>query len=1121
MTWRLHLLGQPRLQSSDGGRQHTLPVKDAALLAVVALEGPIAGERLAALLWPQATARQAETSLRQRLFRLRRHTQATLVVSGTQLRLAPDVDTDLAPALRALAGDTQAAPVELLGDLAVDDELPELAAWLHVQRRQWQARCQGVLAAAAEQHEKTGALARALVYAKRLAEADALAEHAQRRLMRLHYLRGDRAAAIAVFEHFERRLKDELGTRPSAETIELMATIERSAAQLPAHRAVVPVSLIRPPQLVGREPELAALARCWAAGRVFVVSGEAGVGKSRLLQTWVDARDGVIGMQARPGDADVAYALLARLLRALHARHPPATDQVPALALLLPELGAAPAVTGEAQRAVVHRAVEAGLQAAMAAGLVGLVVDDLHFADAASLDALQALVDAPPLRALCWGLAQRPAATAVASPLQRLLEEAGRLEPLPLGPLDGAQLTALIASLAVPGLDPARLAPALLRHAGGNPMFSLETLKEMLLADGGRAWAAGERLPQPASVAALVARRLTQLTEPALRLARTAALAGPAFDAELAAAVLAQHPLDLAGPWQELEAAQVIREGEFAHDLIFEAVRASVPEPIARWAHHRIAQHLQQRGAAPEVLAPHWAGAGQWAQAGAAHAAAARRARAASQRHHEAQSWRLAAEAHERAGALPQAFAARCESIDALIVVHGVTHAQAVIDALLAAAQTDGERVAALTARAKAALMAADHATGVAAAAQALALCPGLDSPWPGFEAARLHAVGLAQAGQPQRALAVIEPLRALIDTAADTTTDATADTERRSRFWSDYAYVLNGARRLRDTAGALEQAIAGTQALGDLAEQATLTVNLATVRGNLGQADAALALARQALALQDRLGATDGPEGAVVQTYAGLYSAMAGRYGEALAHLDAALAGFERDHQPVWRAVAANHQAQCLIDLGQYARAQQALAYPPPPLDHVQARGATIAARLARMQSQSTQAGQHLARALALLGPGADPQVRLHAWLEAAVQAPPDQAVAHCDAVVAEAGALECAALEMKAHLLRADALRRAGHADMAAAALRARVPLLSSLQPADLPLGQAWWLVAQVFEAAGDEAAASQALAQGVHWLHQVALPHVPPAFTASFMQRVPSHGALLAAAQRRQVG
>lgn len=68
-AWRLCLLGQPLLA---GDRKIVLRPKDAVLLALVALSGPISAERLAALLWPSATARQAETSLRQRLFRLRR-----------------------------------------------------------------------------------------------------------------------------------------------------------------------------------------------------------------------------------------------------------------------------------------------------------------------------------------------------------------------------------------------------------------------------------------------------------------------------------------------------------------------------------------------------------------------------------------------------------------------------------------------------------------------------------------------------------------------------------------------------------------------------------------------------------------------------------------------------------------------------------------------------------------------------------------------------------------------------------------------------------------------------------------------------------------------------------------
>src|SRR6185369_16163480 len=221
--------------------------------------------------------------------------------------------------------------------------------------------------------------------------------------------------------------------------------------------------------------------------------------------------------------------------------------------------------------------------------------------------------------------------------------------------------------------------------------------------------------------------------------------------------------------------------------------------------------------------APHWAGAHEWALAGDAYVLAARQAQTASQRGHEVEHWQAASNCFNRAGDADRSFEARCESIPALIVVQGVAHANDVIDALLAEAHTDRQRVAALTARAMAALMAADHETGVAAAVQAGELARRLESPWPRFEAARLHAVGLAQGGHAGDALAVIEPFREVVEREGSL--------EHKGRFWSDYAYVLNTARRLRDTAFALERAIENTRAQGDLAELATLTSNLATVK--------------------------------------------------------------------------------------------------------------------------------------------------------------------------------------------------------------------------------------------------------------------------------------------------
>ena len=572
--------------------------------------------------------------------------------------------------------------------------------------------------------------------------------------------------------------------------------------------------------------------------------------------------------------------------------------------------------------------------------------------------------------------------------------------------------------------------------------------------------------------------------------------------------MLEAHPLDIAEPWRELESAQVLRDGAFAHDLIFEATRKSVPVPIARLLHRRIAAHLLARQALPDSVAPHWAGAAEWREAGATYAAAARRAREASQRTHEVECWRLAADAFDQAGAPELAFDARCESIHALIVVHGVTHAHTVIDGLLAAAQSDAQRAAALTAKATAALMAADYSVGIAAAMQASELARGLDSPWPGFDAARLHAVGLAQAGRAVEALAVIEAYRPLVD--------SDANREQRGHFWADYAYVLNTARRLRDTAFALQQAIDNAQTLGDVAEQATLTSNLATVKGNLGQVPDALALALRSLALQAQLGATVGPEGAVVETYAALYCGMVGRYEEALRRLDEAIACFVRDRQPVWIAVASNHKAQLLIDLGQFARARQTLDYERPPIDHVRARRATVAARIERALGHT---GRSLIEmAVGELSPGADPHVRMHVLLDDAGSAEPAAAMQRCDEVLQMALALEFAGVAMKARILRAHAQSRAGDTQAAAAAMHDLVPQFEQVQPADMYFAQAWWLAAQVFEANGDGDEAMMALARGALWVRRTALPNVPEPFRDSFLQRNPTNRALLAAADRR---
>ena len=122
-----------------------------------------------------------------------------------------------------------------------------------------------------------------------------------------------------------------------------------------------------------------------------------------------------------------------------------------------------------------------------------VALDDLHFADAASLQMLQALLDEGG-GSLHWALAYRPAEAG--SALQALhagLLEHAQLQPVLLAPLDIDAVAALVDSLGLEGIQGAALAPGLWRRTGGNPLFVLETV----LRHGGQPL--GARLAQAAA----------------------------------------------------------------------------------------------------------------------------------------------------------------------------------------------------------------------------------------------------------------------------------------------------------------------------------------------------------------------------------------------------------------------------------------------------------------------------------------------------------------------------------------------------------------------------------------------------------------------------------------------
>ncbi len=1096
--------------SPPAGEPIALAPFDAALLAWLALEGPTPRARLAALLWPDKDADAARNSLRQRLFQLRRQLGVELVGGSTTLALADGVTHDLDDADSVLRD--------------VDLEFgPEFAQWLGVQRARRRDRVHRSLAELAEMAEAASDWGDALAYAKELLALEPLSEQAHRRVMRLHYLRGDRAAALLAFDACERVLKDEVGAKPSAETLALLATIE--AAQRDAvvgGEPRVPASVLRPPRLIGRERELAQLAAGWQAHQVVALIGEAGMGKTRLLQEFAAARPGVVHAAGRPGDAGVPFATLARLLRAVLAHEASNTLALAVapsrgeLARVLPELDAPlPRQAGEGQRLALQRALLDVLAARRS--LRGLIVDDLHFADAASLEMLTALIDQAGA-ALRWALAYRPAE--IGSPVRALhdgLVEQALLAPVVLAPLAAARLAELVDSLALPGVQGATLAPGLLQRTGGNPLFVLETLKQAWVDRTLAELADVRRLPRPVAVGRLIERRVAQLSPDALALARAAAVAGVDFDIALAEHVLGVSALQFADALNELEAAQVMRGPHFAHDLVFDAVLASVPQAIARHLHARIAGWLETHGREPARVARHWIDAAQPAQAlrGLAEAADAARAALRPKEYVAFMETKSAIEAAagDRAAAFESLYVAAEElrSTDSEF-----ERGLAQRDRLDALATTPTQRVKALLERGLLHAWVREPHTAYQLLQRALA-----EFERSGLRdealAARVHrglGVACQQSARTHDALAHMR--------AALSWFDHHAGVHERAKAHGDLATVLDNLGRPDEALTHHRIAIDQMRAAGDVNNLSIANGNLACNRidaGDLGGADVALAQALQIIASHD------GFEGELpllrfLQT---LVLCHLGRYRDALLFGEQCIEATQRS-VPSMMLRARLRLAQCWWHLGQWARLAQTLRAAAPGDDadllalvmHARLRAAYARANpkaAADLDAAATVLRATLER---LTADGERPDLCHALRIELAADAPPAVALRELTAVAHEARRIGHLGTARAAHLRAAAAAtgidaEQARHEALAALALAEDGRCDSVTLPAEL-----WLHTGRALAATGD-AQAAVVLARGRQWLHDTAARHVPEPYRDGFLARNPVNRELLALAAR----
>lgn len=360
--------------------------------------------------------------------------------------------------------------------------------------------------------------------------------------------------------------------------------------------------------LRGRDSERAVLARLVAAaadgaGGIAIVEGAAGIGKSRLLAEAAQIAAG-LGVQTAAGACDELDQVTpwAPLLTALSSTAPmlvSAADLKPLRAL--PD-----------QRLAVIECIRTALERASHRQPVLITVDDLQWADPATLLALGSLSVQLFSFPVAWIVAQRPLP---ASPrLQSLtvrLAEAGA-DRLHLKPLDAEAVSAMTADMLEAHPDSA--VADLLAKAEGNPFYIVELLRSTrgtaaspAVTDPGLSSPA----PLPVSIRSAVAAHLRSLPESAQDLLKVASVLGREFTVSELAAMTGQPVSRLISPLEQALTAEVVIEHAdrlaFRHDLVREAVYQEVPVPLRRGLHRDAATALMAQGAPIVRAATHLA----------------------------------------------------------------------------------------------------------------------------------------------------------------------------------------------------------------------------------------------------------------------------------------------------------------------------------------------------------------------------------------------------------------------------------------------------------------------------------------------------------------------------------
>jgi predicted ATPase len=406
------------------------------------------------------------------------------------------------------------------------------------------------------------------------------------------------------------------------------------------------------PIIVGRTAELKQLdtirtAVQSGAGRCVLLSGEAGIGKSRLINE-IHTRATGSGFTTLEGrcfeqDRSFPYAPLIDMLRPFFAKGA-ASDRLAALGplaselvKLMPELASqlsmtqsAPPLETEVEKRRLFEALTSLFRHQAEAGPLLLIVEDLHWSDQASLEFLLFLVRHMADQSMLLLLSSRSAdSQAGLVELLAGLDREPTTQEIRLKPLTRAELAHMLqAILDQPQTPSAEFVAAIYSLTEGNPFFA-EEICTSLIASGDIYYADNQwrrkplsQIDIPDSIQRMIQQRLEQISQPARRLLDLAAVSGRSFDFAVLQILTGHDEGELLALVKELMAARLVVEESvdqfaFRHALTREALYGQLLARERQALHGQMVQAIEQIHAGSleahmEALAYHTFEAALW-----------------------------------------------------------------------------------------------------------------------------------------------------------------------------------------------------------------------------------------------------------------------------------------------------------------------------------------------------------------------------------------------------------------------------------------------------------------------------------------------------------------------------